>query len=82
MDLHLAEMDLRAVVESVIDLTEAEMSEHNVEVQAELERVTVRADGELLRQALLNLMLNGMQAMTTGGVLHIGLRRDHGECGA
>ena len=76
MELHLREMDLRDVVESVIDLTGAEMAEHRVEVRCELESLQVRADGELLRQAMLNLMLNAMQAMPDGGILEISARRD------
>jgi signal transduction histidine kinase len=36
----------------------------------------VRADGEMLRQALLNLVLNGMQAMPDGGSLRIRVRRE------
>jgi signal transduction histidine kinase len=37
----------------------------------------VRVDAELLRQALLNLLLNSMQAMPSGGLLRIVVRRDH-----
>ncbi|ADW68603.1 sensor histidine kinase [Granulicella tundricola] len=77
MELHLSEIDLREVVERVVDLTGAEMAEHNVEVRCALEpAVMVRADGEMLRQAMLNLMLNAMQAMEQGGILRVGVRRD------
>jgi signal transduction histidine kinase len=76
MELHLAETDLQDVVENVVELTGVEMAEHQVEVRCALERVKVRADGELLRQALLNLMLNGMQAMEGGGVLRVSVRRE------
>jgi signal transduction histidine kinase len=75
MELHLVETDLQDVVENVVELTGVEMAEHRVEVRCALERVKVRADGELLRQALLNLMLNGMQAMEGGGVLRVSVRR-------
>jgi signal transduction histidine kinase len=37
----------------------------------------VRVDAELMRQALLNLLLNAMQAMPSGGVVRVSLRRDH-----
>ena len=76
MELHLNETDLRDVVESVVELTGAEMVEQSVEVRCELEAVRVRADAELLRQALLNLMLNGMQAMEGGGILRVSVRRE------
>ncbi len=76
MELHLNETDLRDVVESVVELTGAEMADQSVEVRCELEAVRVRADAELLRQALLNLMLNGMQAMEGGGILRVSVRRE------
>lgn len=85
MDLHLHEQDLRDVVHSVIELTGAELAENHVRVNTEFasESVPVRIDGELMRQALLNLLLNGMQAMegmNTGdakdGAIRISVRRD------
>ncbi len=80
MELRLAEVDLTNVVDSVVELTSAEMVEHGVEVQVVSEPVCVRADGEALRQALLNLILNGMQAMPEGGRLQIAVRRE-ANCG-
>ena len=37
----------------------------------------VRVDAELMRQALLNLLLNGMQAMPAGGAMRVTMRREH-----
>ena len=37
----------------------------------------VRVDSELMQQALLNLLLNGMQAMADGGTMRIVIRREH-----
>jgi signal transduction histidine kinase len=83
MELHLHEQDLRDVVHTVIELTGAEMAENNVRVTVEMPReaVPVRVDGELMRQALLNILLNGMQAMggTSGtgrGAMRVAVRRD------
>jgi signal transduction histidine kinase len=54
-----------------------EPREVDLRVPADL---TVRADLRLLRQALLNLFVNGFQAMPRGGVLHvIATRRDDGH---
>lgn len=77
MELHLQEIDLRDIARNVVDLTWAEMAEQSVEVRSVLETVKVRADGEMLRQAMLNLMLNGMQAMPKGGLLRVCTRREH-----
>ena len=78
MELHLREVDLRKVVGSVIELTEAEMAENKVRVKTELPReaLPVRVDDELIRQALLNLLLNAMQAMPQGGAIRVGVRRE------
>jgi signal transduction histidine kinase len=79
MELHLREHDLRQIVEVVIELTAAEMEEHGVRVTVEAphETMMVRADGELMQQALLNLLLNGMQAMPAGGSMRVQMRREH-----
>lgn len=78
MEMHLKVVDLRDVVASVIELTWEQMRENNVTVQAEATReaLLVYVDSDLVRQALLNLVLNGMQAMTEGGVVRIHLRRE------
>ncbi len=80
MELHLREQDLRQVVGVVVDLTGAEMQENGVQVivQAPPEPMTVRVDAELMQQALLNLLLNGMQAMAQGGTMRVAMRREHG----
>jgi signal transduction histidine kinase len=79
MELKLREHDLRSVVGAVVELTAAEMHENGVRVvvDAPAEPLLVRVDAELMRQALLNLFLNGMQAMQLGGTLRITLHRDH-----
>jgi signal transduction histidine kinase len=79
MELRLREHDLRQVVGAVVELTAAEMRENGVTaiVKAPPVPVTVRMDGELVRQALLNLMLNGMQAMPRGGRMWVRVRREN-----
>ena len=78
MELHLHEHDLRQVVAAVLELMGAELAENHVRVLVDnpQEIVPVRIDAELIRQALLNLFLNAMQAMPTGGDLRIIIKKD------
>lgn len=79
MELHLRDRDLRQVAGAVVELTAAEMQENGVSVEVDepAEALMVRVDGELIQQALLNLMLNAMQAMKDGGRIELRLRREH-----
>jgi len=78
MELRLREHDLRHVVDIVMELTAAEMEEHGVRVTVDAppEPMMVRVDAELMQQALLNLLLNGMQAMPGGGAMRVTMRRE------
>lgn len=76
MELHLTELDLAQVARAVMELTGGEMQENGVLWESDLAHASVRGDGELLRQALLNLALNGMQSMESGGVLQVQVRRE------
>ena len=78
MDLDLRELDLRRVIDQTLDLAGAELKENSVVIESESppNEVPVRIDAELMRQALLNLLLNAMQAMPSGGVVRISVRRD------
>jgi signal transduction histidine kinase len=79
MELHLREHDLRQVIGVVLELTAVEMEENGVQVEVEAphEPIVVRADAELMQQAVLNLLLNGMQAMPEGGALRVKMWREH-----
>jgi signal transduction histidine kinase len=79
MELKLREQDLRQVIGAVIELTAVEMQENGVHISidAPAEPMMVRVDAEMIRQALLNLLLNGMQAMPEGGMMRVALYRDH-----
>jgi signal transduction histidine kinase len=78
LEMNLREYDLARVVAGVVDLTGAEMQENGVTVRFDqpANPVTVRLDEELIRQALLNLMLNAMQAMPGGGEIRLSVKRE------
>jgi PAS domain S-box-containing protein len=78
VELRLTETDARRLVEDVAVLAGPEAAQHQVKLMTELnhEPLAVMADVDLLKQALLNVVLNGVQAMPAGGSLHIRVRRD------
>ena len=77
-ELHLADMDLRRLVDEVVLLASPEAERRHVHVQRDNSRVPlpVRIDADLVKQAVLNIVINGMQAMADGGNLHIATQRE------
>jgi len=77
-DLHVEDMDLRRLLEDVIMLATPDTEQHGVTVKRKLgtEPLGVRVDVDVMKQAILNVIINGMQAMPQGGTLTISARRD------
>jgi signal transduction histidine kinase len=78
VELELVEQDLRHVVSSVLLLASAEFATHNVQVSSRLPEnpVMAKIDADLMKQALLNVVINGAQAMASGGRLEVSLGGD------
>jgi signal transduction histidine kinase len=77
VELRLVDFDLRRLVEDVALLASPEAARQGVKLETQLDSqpLRVRADADLIKQALLNVVNNGVQAMTTGGVLRIAARQ-------
>jgi signal transduction histidine kinase len=77
-DLHLEEIDMRRLLEDVIMLATPDTEQHGVTVRRTLgsEPLDVRVDLDLMKQAILNVIINGMQAMPKGGTLTLSAHRD------
>ena len=84
-DLRLEDVDFRKLLESVSALAAPDAARHGVRVVLELpnhdlsnrdEALMVRVDSDLMKQAILNLVLNGVQSMNEGGTLTLKARRD------
>jgi PAS domain S-box-containing protein len=73
VEIHLEPFDLNVVVGHVVALASTEASERGVTINKELdaEPLVVKGDSDLLKQALLNVIINGCQAMPEGGPLKI-----------
>ncbi len=73
VELRLVDFDLRRAIEDVALLASPEAAQQGVKIETQMSRepLPVRADADLIKQALLNVVLNGVQAMSGGGVLSI-----------
>jgi PAS domain S-box-containing protein len=77
-DLRLEEIDLRRLLEDVLMLSAPDTEQHGVTVKRWLgaEPLGVKVDVDVMKQAILNVIINGMQAMPQGGTLTISAHRD------
>src|SRR5439155_1486412 len=77
-DLHLEEADLRELLEDVATLAAPDAAQHSVALTRELppDPLSVKVDTDFMKQAILNVVLNGVQAMPQGGTLAISARRE------
>jgi PAS domain S-box-containing protein len=78
VELRLNDMDMRKLVEDVVSLASPAAEKHNVLIEREAapDLLPVRIDADLVKQALLNIVLNGVQAMPDGGTLRLTVKRD------
>jgi signal transduction histidine kinase len=77
-DLHLEETDLRRLLEDGVQLAGPDASRHGVTIVSQLpsQPLTVKVDTDFIKQAILNVVLNGVQAMPDGGKLTVSARRE------
>jgi PAS domain S-box-containing protein len=77
-DLHPEEVDFRRLLEDVAVLAAPDAAQQNVKIVRDLssEPLMVKVDTDFMKQAVLNVILNGMQAMPQGGILNISARRE------
>ena len=80
-DLHLETIDLNELVGDMIDFYAPQAYSHSLTVRQSLaaEPLVCRLDAGMLKQVLLNLLINSQQAMDAGGELMIRTRRGDGH---
>jgi signal transduction histidine kinase len=78
VELELREQDLRTIVGDVLALASAELPTRNVMLVTLMPSAPLIAnvDADLLKQAVLNVIQNGAQAMPEGGKLEVSLEED------
>jgi signal transduction histidine kinase len=78
VELQLREQDLRKVIGDVLALADEELSTRNVKLEGRLPSnpLIAKVDSDLLKQAAINVIQNGAQAMPNGGRLRVTLEED------
>jgi signal transduction histidine kinase len=77
-DLHLEDIDLRRLLDDVALLAAPDAEQHGVSLERHMseEPLPVKVDVDLMKQAFLNVVINGVQAMPNGGMLSISAHRE------
>jgi PAS domain S-box-containing protein len=78
VELQLHEQDLRLVIGDVLALAADELTTRRVKLTSRMpeEPLIANVDADLLKQAALNVIQNGAQAMPEGGRLEVALEED------
>ncbi len=78
VDVKLTEVDLVAIAREVAELTTPQAALANIKVwfEAAVATAAIRGDADMLKQAILNLVLNAIEAMKNGGNLWLRVSRE------
>ncbi len=79
--LHRVRHDLRNTVRRALNLTDGRAKQQQITISTQTPDTPVMVDGdpEQLHQVLVNLLLNGLEAMPDGGVLELAVRVSDGR---
>jgi signal transduction histidine kinase len=82
VDLSYRPIDLNELVKQVLALVSLDANAKNVALKTVLQagQLWINGDSDLLNQAILNVINNGMEAMTAGGTLTTRTTNDGGQC--
>ena len=81
VELRLVDLDMRLIVDDVLLLASPEAERHAVKIVSDIAAgpLPVKVDADLVKQAVLNIVLNGVQAMPHGGALRVRASRRDAE---
>ena len=81
VELEAKRLDLSDLVSQVIDLVGPQAAAKQVRIDCNLEaNLETSGDADLLQQAILNVINNGLEAMPEGGTLTVRTVRDGADC--
>jgi signal transduction histidine kinase len=81
VEVRTATLDFARVVSELVELVRPEFEQHSVQIETTglEESAPLRGDADLLKQALMNIMRNALEAMPQGGLLRVALRIENDE---
>ena len=79
-ELHMEDADLKLLLDEVVMLASPDAAQHGVTISKNLPagKIPVKVDTDLVKQAILNVVLNGVQAMPNGGMLSLSTHLEEG----
>jgi PAS domain S-box-containing protein len=81
IDLKAEPLDLKQVVEQVLALVSVDAEAKHIQIETALEdRLWINGDADLLKQAILNIVNNALEALREGGKLSLCLEWNGAEC--
>ena len=82
VDLNYGPIDFNDLVTEVLALVSVDATAKNVELRTVLQpdKLWISGDADLLKQAILNVINNGLEAMTEGGTLFTRTASDGSQC--
>jgi signal transduction histidine kinase len=82
VEVTFTDIDLAAVASDILKLIAPQAKAQNVEIEfiPPASPARIKGDADLLRQALMNLVTNGIEAMKGGGKLKVGVERQGANC--
>ena len=81
VEIYPAPTDVRALVESVLAISESKMKSQNIEVIEDVDGVPtiLNVDAEKIRTCFMNVVANAVQAMPEGGPMRIAFHNGNGK---
>ena len=78
MDVSLKEFSLEILMNEILELVKPELAEENIELETDFEQKLplLQLDEKLMKQAVLNIIKNAMNAMQSGGHLAVNIFRE------
>jgi signal transduction histidine kinase len=82
VELVLEDVDVGQSVAEIVNLIDPEAAQQGIDLSLDRppEAVTVKGDRDLLKQAFLNIAVNGIEAMPDGGKLSIDVEKNRSHC--
>jgi PAS domain S-box-containing protein len=82
VEVKMRDLEMVGLARDVAALVGPSAGRQNVKVEMDAEQpeIYVHGDRDLLQQAVLNVVVNGVEAMKNGGRLRLQVRRDGDEC--